>query len=496
MTISRKRKQTSADDSASTSTQSLMETFARVSKEHSIDSGSKKRKMAHLREATPPASIQQAPAKEDKKRKRQLDSVAEEQNALGADTLPRMADTNPRDPHASTPPTKRFKTALPRSPIETPSKSALALFGRLRLNSTTVPLALAGRRPGIDTPPPTPEAGDDSEAQDWPVELQDLCDLHRAFLSALSMYYAYNGSTSPVNVCALLPMITNNWKKRNVSLEDLRRVLAVHHKGQPEFALEIGGNMGVCLSRIQSRGRALKRAASYMDEDDMNGRFEQALQASWARWQVVAQKQDNAVGTFVAQLPLAQTMTRASASSVSPLFARGQQRLADIKSAQASASSVDKKLQLSMVASQQSDVSPAVQNRGTSLLDRVLARQALASSLPSRPSKEQVERNAALHRIEDVARVLGLLVGAKARVTLGMQAMVQQLQQSLRNPISREEVERCLELMAAEITPGFVNVIMSGSVKCVTVRRDRKPDVVDLRMNVQRAGARENTPPR
>ncbi|KAK0942981.1 hypothetical protein LTR29_005553 [Friedmanniomyces endolithicus] len=487
MAIARKRKQLDVDEAATTGKQTSMKGFAAVSKERSADTSFKRQKMAHKREDTPPVITvtKSTPAKADKKWKRPLEPVAEDEQE-GENPEERIFRQSTENVYATSPRTKRCKTALPPSPVGTPSKSAAALFDKLKLGGASIPFSPGGRPVGYQTPPDTPEAESNQESLQWPSELQDLCHLQAAFLSALSMYYAHNGTTSPVSVGNLLPMITKNWKKRAVSLEDLRRLLAVLHRDQPEFLLADAGRAGVCLSRSQSRGRALKRAGSYIDEDDTNGRFEQALEASWKRWQMAEEAQNGSAPAFVAQLPLAQIAVSASAEKASPLFARGQQRLADLKSAQASASrildtpppviNIDEK------------PSQAVQSRGTSLLDRVLARQALASSLPAGPTKQQMERKAALHRVEDIARVLGLLVGAKPRVSLSMQAMVQQLQQSLRNPISREEVEQCLELMAAEVMPGFVSIFVSGSVRGVVVRRDGRLDAADVRMMVEKLG--------
>lgn len=123
----------------------------------------------------------------------------------------------------------------------------------------------------------------------------------------------------------------------------------------------------------------------------------------------------------------------------------------------------------------------ATQSRGTNLLDRILAKQAHTASLPAGPTKEQLERKAALHRIEDIARVLDLLAAGRARCSFSMQAMVQQLQQSLRNPISREEVERCLGLMAKEVTPGFVGLVKNGAMTGVVVTRGGRVGLVELR---------------
>lgn len=52
-----------------------------------------------------------------------------------------------------------------------------------------------------------------------------------------------------------------------------------------------------------------------------------------------------------------------------------------------------------------------------------------------------------------------------------MPTVVQHLQMSLRNPISREEAERCVGLLADEIAPGWVGIREVGKLKGVTVRR-------------------------
>ncbi|KAK1069004.1 hypothetical protein LTR74_005267 [Friedmanniomyces endolithicus] len=487
MAVSRKRKQLDVDEAATPGKQTSMKGFAGVSKERKANAGSKRQKLAHKREDTPPmiTVTKPTPANADKKRKRQLEPVAEDEQEE-EDPDKRVFRQSTEDVHSPNPCTKRYKTAFTPSPIGTPSKSATALFDKLKLGGSSIPFSLGGRPVGYETPPDTPEAESNQESLQWPSELADLCHLQAAFLSALSMYYAHNGTTSPVKVGNLLPMITKNWKKRAVSLEDLRRLLAVQLRGQPNFVLEDAGNVGVCLGRSQPRGRALKRVGSYIDEDDTNGRFEQALEASWKKWQMAEEAENSSVTAFIAQLPLAEIAVGASVEKGSPLFARGQQRLADLKSAQATASRISDTP--SPATNDEEKPSQAVQSRGTSLLDRVLARQALASSLPAGPTKQQLERRAALHRVEDIARVLGLLVGAKPRVSLSMQAMVQQLQQSLRNPVSREEVEQCLELMAAEVMPGFVSLFVSGSVRGVVVRREGRVDAVDVRMMVEKLG--------
>lgn len=52
-----------------------------------------------------------------------------------------------------------------------------------------------------------------------------------------------------------------------------------------------------------------------------------------------------------------------------------------------------------------------------------------------------------------------------------MPTVVQHLQMSLRNPISKEEAVRCMGLLADDITPGWVGIRDVGKLKGVTVRR-------------------------
>ncbi|KAK4539646.1 hypothetical protein LTR36_010472 [Oleoguttula mirabilis] len=550
MAISRKRKHASADDgnaskqTSSILTQKNIKVFAAVSKAVvPLDDGvkTKKRKMGreevgdaqdkanevpspsvsaakmkptragklqvaeslvHEHEhETAERAAPQAATKDDKKRKRKtVDRVPEESDEETIDTQPKAGDSIfkqfAKKPTSGTPRTKRFKSALPPSPMETPSKRAAALFSNLQLDvaAQPIPFSLTNKQQvGIDTPPLTPDAEEAAQSVSFvgedmalPDDLQDLARLHSAFLSALSMHYAHNGTASPVYTQALLPQITKTWKKRSVTLEDLRRVLAL--SSQPaSFILEDYGRGGVCLSRAQPRGRAIKRAASYIDEEELNQCFADALQQQWNASQKAAESNTSHedAAAFIAHLPLAPVTVHSSAEKAAPLFARGAQRLADIKSAQSASQQASTAPATATTTAQKT--TSAVASRGTSLLDRILAKQALTSTTASGPTKVELERRAALHRCEDIARVLSLLAGAKSRCSFSMATVVQHLQQSLRNPITREEVERCLAVMAGEVTPGFVGVVVSGGVKAVVITRALGVGREEVRERVGRA---------
>ena len=491
----RKRKHTTLDEPQSKQTaqskaQLGIKDFGSIAKPNVADSAMKKRKTAHLRDPTPPPAAQPPTQKMDKKRKRALETVDEEpiDGHLSSKTVTEEAALKqlPQD-NAVTPRSKRFKPFQPLSPVETPSKDTTALFDKLKLGAAmkAIPFSLNGQQQVYETPPDTPPATT-YEVDSLPTELEDLLFLQAAFLSALSLYYAHNGTSSPVNVKALLPMITKTWRKRTVSVDDLRLLLGLG-QGDAQFTLQDFGRAGICLTKPESRGRAIRRAASFVDEVDLNAGFEETLQRRWAQWLMATPKENHDIAVFMDQLPLVEVTRHESIEHTAPLFARGQQRLTDLKASQAAANGPTHVKHTEVSAEHKTG--QIVQNRNTSLLDRVLARQAHAASLAAGPTKAQLERKAALHRIEEIERILDLLAAGRPRCSFSMPVVIQQVQQSLRNPISKDEVERCLDLMAGEITPGFLRLVRSGAVTGVVVTKGGKVGLEQLRQRVQSAGA-------
>ncbi|KAI7083024.1 hypothetical protein KC356_g7893 [Hortaea werneckii] len=463
----------SSKQSSATANGKGMKAFIGVTKSHAEDEGIKKRKTATQHEVQRPAT-KSAPVKADCKRKRDLDTVSEEGDIA---SVPEsngrsgiFAQFRRKDEHMG--PSKRAKFAtLPPSPKETPSKRATAMFDRLKLDgaSQPIPFALSKKaQAALDTPPATPEAEELEKEIALPIELQELARLHASFLKALSLYYTHHGTSSPVALNIILPQITKTWRKRDVTLEDLQRVLALAPRPS-EFSLEDYGRAGIFLARSQPGQERRSGTTSYIDEDRLNSLFESALQEKWTSWTRSLEKEQQQGPAFIKSLELARISKNTAAEKASPLFARGAQRLADLKARQAEASEVITASNPPLQEQQKS--TSGTQNRGATLLDRVLAKQANTANLPAGPTKAQLERKAALHRVIDVAQTLSLVCANKPRASFTMQALIQQLQQSLRTPVGKEEAERVLEVMAREVTPGFVKVLNSGSVKSVVVSK-------------------------
>ncbi|GIZ42539.1 hypothetical protein CKM354_000580100 [Cercospora kikuchii] len=488
-----KRKASSLDEpqsgkqTRSAKAQQSIYTFSSVSKPVAQANEGKKRKTVHKKEATPPP-----PPAQVVNDARKLVSKRKRNAAAESDSEEEIAVVQPTETVASTKQSaklrqhKRVKNAAPPTPAETPSKSAARLFDNLNIesNARPIPFPLPRKQLDYDTPPDSPPRETETELDlSFPPELEDLQDLHASFLAALSMHYSHNGTSTAPQILLLLPMITKHWRKRNVTQVDLQRILAIMPAQDREFILEDCGRGGVRLARVTSRGRIVKRAASYIDEESLNNIFESALQKMWHQWQGITAKENRTAGRFIDQLPLLEITKSESSQKASALFSRGEQRLAELKAGQA-AKVESKNAQAETIAQRSTQ---SVASRSTALLDRIIAKQNLASKLPAGPTKTELERRSALQRIEDIARILSLMCGMKERSSFSMQAITQQLQQSLRSPISNIEVWSCLTLMATEITPSFVKVLQSGEVQGVVVTKSGSVALADLRARVQKA---------
>ncbi|GAB7328897.1 hypothetical protein MBLNU13_g00762t1 [Cladosporium sp. NU13] len=491
MAVSRKRKcaETAESTSKQTTCSSQLKTTKSATSYNTLDGEKetpKRRKTASTRSSTPPPPAPGATALSSQKRKRTLDAVTEqsdEDNERGAKVQKGFFKQFAKPKATATPQSARFKDAIPMSPSQTPTKNAERLFDRLNIRATSPATQTSRKGKALETPPTSPESNTVQPNAVLPAELRDLLSLHASFLTALSLHSAHNGgSSSAISIKALLPQITANWRKRSVTLPDIRKILALVQQAGPSFALEDRARAGVFLVRTEQSGRT----NNYIDEGGLNAVFESCLRKAWVEWSNATPEGLLTGRAFIRQLPLVDMVQTEAAKSTSALLSRGQQRLTDLKAGQAAAKAEAATPQ-TPVTSIVKDTS-GIQNRNTSLLDRILAKQAVASSLPAGPTRSELERKSALHRVEDVTRVLDMLAAGQPRASFSMTAMVQHLQQSLRTPITREEVERCLGIMATEIMPTFVKVISSGSMNGVVVTKGGKIGFADLKERLANAG--------
>ncbi|KAF2091400.1 hypothetical protein K490DRAFT_13179, partial [Saccharata proteae CBS 121410] len=319
-----------------------------------------------------------------------------------------------------------------------------------------------------------------------PAEVQDLVTLHASFLTALSLHYAHNGTASPVDVRMLTPSVAKLWGKRKVTVEDVRRCLGVMQQSNSRLAaatqsrtlhLSDYGNGKVCIE-IQSAKRKRGSIAPHIDESGLNSLFTTELFQRWQEYRTEDTPNPKTASStpFISQLPLAEITVCASLKKVAPLLAKGQRRLEDLKSG-AGKSSTSTTPASTTTATPSSTPPPkpaeSATSRSTSLLDRILAKQTLAASLPAAPTKAEQDRLSALHRAEDILSLINMMAASKgnglARASFTLAQVVQSARESARSPVEKEDVARCVRLLAEEVVPGYVSLVQTGGLTAVVV---------------------------
>lgn len=364
-----------------------------------------------------------------------------------------------------------------------------------------------------DFPPKTVHDG----IQNLPDELQDLIHLHSSFLNALSLHYAHHGSLTPADLRLLQPGIERSWKKRKVSGDDVRRILSIAQSSEAADPQEKKAKYGGILSlsdygrgkicvEIEEHSRYQGIQRSPLDEENLKTVFAANLAVQWKRY-ITTNFTSPSAQEFISLLPLLPVTTCASISKISPLLSKGQRRLEDLK---ACAIKTRRSSQLRSTP-QISALSVTPNTRIDSLLSRICAKQIHQSTLPPPPSIGTILRKSALHRLQEIAPVIELLITSasnsspsrfssaicstsqtKERGTFSvtMPTLVQHLQMSLKNPIAKEDAVRCVRLLAEEVAPGWVKVREVGRVVGVTVRKEESVGREDLAKRVQECLAR------
>ncbi|MCJ1249514.1 hypothetical protein MMC30_006739 [Trapelia coarctata] len=396
----------------------------------------------------------------------------------------------------SLPPVPRKKVPPRAKNTDTPTKGIRAFLEAFAVSSSPASsFRDSSPLPSRDTPPTSPiSARSPCPTREASIELSDglpevvtdLINLHSSFLTALSLHYAHNGSFAPADLRILRPSIERAWKKRRIFTEDIQRVLGILGNDTSAtqqtatscpISLSNYGNGKICVELCESTPDTRFRRQP-VDVEKLNDQFESNIHHYWQH------QSSPDIPAFIATLPLAPITVCASLSKISPLLAKGQTRLTDLKAgaihAQLSAASPLKSTSVTP-----STRPKAVQSRSSSLLSRIQAKELHQSTLPLPPSAETVARRNALQRLDEVIPVLELLItsGSRSRhngaleeaggnrlFSFTMPTVVQHLQMSLRNPISKEEAGRCIGLLAAEIAPGWIGVREVGKLKGVTVR--------------------------
>ncbi len=302
---------------------------------------------------------------------------------------------------------------------------------------------------------------------DLPKELNDLLDLHAAFLKTLTVQRAHTGPASPIDLRALYTSVTRAWGKRHVMLDDIRRCIGVlawtpvkkasdlpTASAAPFFLTDYGRDK-ICVEFDPST------SAGPLREPKLKMDFEANLRTLWL-------SSGNLPATiFIGTLPKA------------PLRACHARGAHPVLSTQKNQTTLDafkrdlaEKKQQKEQAKQPTPTPAAIENKGLTLLERVRLKESTLSTTPQ-PTPAALQRISSLHRAADVAAVISMLARAAGpsapRVSFALPALAARLRDSVRTPVSLEDGAACVRLLASEVVPGWVRVVKVGGRESVVV---------------------------
>jgi hypothetical protein len=313
---------------------------------------------------------------------------------------------------------------------------------------------------------------EEDEEETFPAALDQLVNLHSAFLKTIGLHYTHKGSTAPADLKELLPRMEKLWKKRKVVVKDVQRVVHVwddEETQQLRFRIANYGLGKVCLERVTG-------TAGPVNENELHTRFVKLLGDKWRQRGSKHGENDDG-SAFVEAMGLATIH-----ECLTPFTAlrKGQQRLQDLKGGVIKVKTAMMKAGSNISESQVKTTRDPTVDRRKGLLERIKGKELLQSKLGPPPTKEQMLRRSAAQRAEDVARVLALLRPPRLMVKNGnsavqkkpfkWEALIQTVQDSLRSPIAAEEVAACLEILGQkEVAADWIDIVTVSKLKSVVL---------------------------
>ncbi|KAI1485202.1 hypothetical protein F5X96DRAFT_361137 [Biscogniauxia mediterranea] len=398
-------------------------------------------------------------------------------------------------PNRGSPLKQARPTPTPRKRARSPSVSDSddvntgALLKKLRLESSpsrsSSPLTANTSIADSDVSDSEP-----AKSHQLPEEVLSLISLHSALLKTLTIHYAHNGTNVPVDLRVLCPNVARAWGKKKVTAAEIRICIGVlnsnataSQSGSNLFSLLNYGRGKVCIEIDTAHG------SRPLNEKKLNDQFSDNMRSLWAQHLAAhGDAGDDVVSTFTSTLPKAPIPLCASVVKAAPVLARGQRRLEEFKSGLAAKKQEKESSSASpsSSASAKPNSDPASQGAAggadspkMSLLDRIRMKSLQkATALPTAGlSPEQLARRAALQRVEEVSSLVGMLSratdgGDSGRVAFPMPTLLEKLKDSFRMGISREEGAACVRLLAAEVAPEWVRVVVIGTRENVVVEAD------------------------
>ncbi|KAL3953070.1 hypothetical protein ACCO45_013013 [Purpureocillium lilacinum] len=296
------------------------------------------------------------------------------------------------------------------------------------------------------------------------------------------------GSNAPIDLRTVSPQIARTWGKRQVTVEDIRRCIAIQSHANPAsttastttsttttsapFIVSDYGRGRVCVELAPSHnGLAI-------NEDRLNMAFEANLRALCAERAVddMADVDVPLASLSLADLPQAAITDMGASARVNPMLSKGHRALADLRGG---ILAKQQEREAKQQAAASSTAATTADGPKMSLLDRLRLKQATRANEAAPPSGPELQRRAALNRVADVAATISMLSLSNPlslpRQAFTMAAILEKLKDSLRVPVSREEGTACVRLIASEVAPEWLRVVTIGGRENVVVQRNGQP---------------------
>lgn len=329
-----------------------------------------------------------------------------------------------------------------------------------------------------------------------PTSIDDLLSLHSSFLAALAIHYAHNGSSTAANIGTLCLHTEKIWKRRKVVVKDIQRIvhilgLSTQEDGNAAFRVADYGNGKVCLEKADTMDDA---QGFYMpfDEARLSEIFSRNLERLWQQHDDKSGGNESSNSDFAESIPLAPIHN--SASTFNPLR-KGQLRLHDLKAGIVVVKAERENRAKALKQSTLKKDAKATTGRRVGLLERIKNKETENAKLPPPPTKDMLLRQAAAQRVEDVTGVLlQLRPSSSSEMDMSNSAqirrkpyklanVIQNVQDSTGNPISNQEIEMCLDIMAQPSVAGdWVSIIAIGKLKSIVLKSGKNVSPRDIAM--------------
>jgi hypothetical protein len=369
---------------------------------------------------------------------------------------------------------KRVAKATPSKTQKAHKPSASTILSKLNRESRTVQTKIDS---SFKKAAQAAASARKDKSSDLPAHLAELVQLHRSFLKTVLLQFSHAGSNVPLDVQTLAPNVSRSWGKRQVTVEDLQRCVALQSSAAGDvcspFVITDYGRGKLCVE-LKSRDAS---AGAPINEDALCRQFENNLRALCTERSTdeMTDVEDIALDKLsLADLPKADITNMTTGLSANPLLTKGQRALAELKNGLATK-------QQSTNKETSATAEPMVNPDGSkmSLLDRLRYKQLAKANGPAQPTGPELARRAALNRVADVAATISMLSLSSSmslpRQAFTMAAIQDKLRDSMRVPLSREEGAACVKLIATEVAPQWLKVVCIGGRENVVVQRTLQP---------------------